>query len=126
MENTTTTTCFHVQSPLLSIKSLSSLVFVAPVSLFKVPMKSCRGLHWLLLPCVGSQSTRLLALSSGCRWQCPASCSLLELILLLTAGRVPYNSLLVMCELQWMFCAFLSILVYVPSRASVSVQLSQP
>ena len=100
-----------------------SHVVVVPVSLFSWSTKNV-VLGWV------PRDIRRWAPSSGCRWQCPASHSLLAAILSLSLGSFPYNVSFVIRSLQWTLKTFRSILVYVPSRdvsiALVSFHASHP
>ena len=112
------------------IMAASSPVVVVPVSLFSWSTNVVLGRPLPRCPWVGSQRIRRWAPSSGCRWQCPASRSLLAAILSLSLGSFPYNVSFVIRSLQWTLKTFRSILVYVPSRdvsiALVSFHASHP
>ena len=83
---------------LSSIKFLMSSTMLSKfVSLLMTSMKSVVFLPLPALPRTGCQSTSWEAISSGCLTQCPASRSLCIAIFVVTLGKSPYNSSLVMC-----------------------------
>ena len=112
------------------MREASSDVSPAPVSRLRVSRKVALGRPLPRCPCFGSHRMSGCAQSSGCLKQCPASCIRLDAILSETFGSLPYSVSLGVWLDQWMFKTLRSIRVYVPSsdfsRASVSVQLSQP
>ena len=94
-------TSFHrsLQSSRFSLHPASSEELLAPTSFFRMSTYVSAGLPRDRCPCVGSHRTSLLAGSSRCLWQWPASLILLAAIFLLSLGSCPYRSSLVM----WMF-----------------------
>ena len=99
------------------IMAASSPDVDVPVSLFSWSTYVALGRPLPRWPWVGSHRTRRWAPSSGWRWQCPASRSLLAAILSLSFGRLPYSVTFGILSLQWTLRAFLSILVYEASSA---------
>ena len=97
---------------LSSITFLMSSMLSKFVSLLMTSMKSIVFLPLPALPRTGCQSTSWEAISSGCLTQCPASRSLCIAIFVVTLGKLPYNSSLVMCCFQDTFIAMRNIRVY--------------
>ena len=100
---------------LSSIMSLMSSMVSKFVSLLMTSMKSVVFLPLPMLPCTGCQSTSWEAISSGWLTQCPASQSLCIAIFVVTLGKSPYNSSLVLCCCQDTFIAMHNMPVYTPS-----------
>ena len=100
---------------LSSITFLMSSMLSKFVSLLMTSMKSIVFLPLPALPYTGCQSTSWEAISSGCLTQCPASQSLCIAIFVVTLGKSPYNSSMVMCCFQDTLIAMCNIRVYTQS-----------